>query len=128
MSVRGNFGRHGLAAAALIGSIAGAAVLTLYSAWVAHVVAAMGRTDPSVRGQVIDALSRDNLALLAIIGAVLLSLGLAVNARSLRASAFGASLEARSDDPATDAARTIAAVAATAAGDSADAIAARRHD
>lgn len=90
--------RQWLAAAALAASVTGAAVLTGYSLWLAWLLADFGRGDARVRAQVIEALARGNYALLAIIGAVLLSLGLAINRRSLRAAAFGASLEADGGD------------------------------
>jgi hypothetical protein len=47
---------------------------------------------------VIRALANSNYGLLVIIGSILLSLGLAINRRSLRASAFGASIEADGGD------------------------------
>ena len=79
---------------ALVASIAGAAVLTAFSAWLVMLVVAFARADAALRGRAIDVLAASNYGLLAIIGAILLSLGLAINRRSLKASAFGASLEA----------------------------------
>lgn len=79
---------------ALIASIAGAAVLTGFSIWLVKLLVAFARADPSVRLDVIRALASTNYGLLAIIGAILLSLGLAINRRSVKGSAFGASFEA----------------------------------
>ena len=86
--------RDGRALIALVASIAGAAVLTGFSVWLVKHLVRLAWQDPSVRSAVIEALATSNYGLLAIIGAVLLSLGLAINRRTLRASAFGASLEA----------------------------------
>jgi hypothetical protein len=79
---------------ALIASIAGAAVLTGFSIWLVNLLVAFARADPGVRLEVIRALATSNYGLLAIIGAVLLSLGLAINRRSVKGSVFGASFEA----------------------------------
>ena len=86
--------RDGRALIALVASIAGAAVLTGFSVWLVRQLVRLAWHDPSARSAVIEALATSNYGLLAIIGAVLLSLGLAINRRTLRASAFGASLEA----------------------------------
>jgi hypothetical protein len=83
---------------ALIASIAGAAVLTVFSVWVVRLLVAFARGDPAIRLGVIRALANSNYGLLIIIGSILLSLGLAINRRSLRASAFGASIEADGGD------------------------------
>ena len=79
---------------ALVASIIGAAVLTGFSIWLVRLLVAFARADPSVRIEVIRALATSNYGLLTIIGAVLLSLGLAINRRSVKGSAFGASFEA----------------------------------
>lgn len=79
---------------ALWASIVEAAVLTGFSVWLVRLLVALAWHDPNVRGAVVEALAASNYGLLAIIGAVLLSLGLAINRRSLRASAFGAVIEA----------------------------------
>ena len=79
---------------ALSASIAGAAVLTAFSVWLVKLLVTFARADPSVRMEVIRALATSNYGLLAIIGAILLSLGLAINRRSVKGSAFGASFEA----------------------------------
>ena len=80
---------------ALIASIVGAAVLTGFSVWLVQLMAAFARADPAVRLEVIRALANSNTGLLVIIGAILLSLGLAINRRSVKGSAFGASFEAQ---------------------------------
>lgn len=79
---------------ALVASILGAAVLTGFSIWMVKLLVGFARGDPSIRMEVIRALATSNYGLLAIIGAVLLSLGLAINRRSVKGSAFGASFEA----------------------------------
>ena len=79
---------------ALAASIVGAAVVTGFSIWLVKLLVAFARADPAVRLEVIHALATSNYGLLAIIGAVLLSLGLAINRRSVKGSAFGASFEA----------------------------------
>ena len=79
---------------ALGASIVGAGVLTVFSGWLVTLVVAFARADRELRLRAVEMLAASNYGLLGIIGAVLLSLGLAINRRSLKASAFGASLEA----------------------------------
>lgn len=79
---------------ALTASILGAAVLTAFSVWLINLLGMFARADPTLRMEVIRALATSNYGLLAIIGAILLSLGLAINRRSVKGSAFGASFEA----------------------------------
>ena len=79
---------------ALWASIAGAAVLTGFSAWLVTLIVAFARSDRLLGGRALDALAYSNYGLLLVIGAVLLSLGLAINRRSVKASAFGAQIEA----------------------------------
>ena len=86
---------------ALLASVAGAAVLTGFSVWLVRLVVAFARHDPATRLEVIRVLANSNYGLLSIIGSILLSLGLAINRRSLRASAFGASIEADGGDGTT---------------------------
>ncbi len=83
---------------ALVASIAGAAVLTGFSVWLVKLLVAFARANPGLRLEVIRALATSNYGLLAIIGAILLSLGLAINRRSVKGSAFGASFEAAGGD------------------------------
>ncbi len=83
---------------ALWASIAGAAVLTSFSAWLVELIVAAARADRVLAGRALDALASSNLGLLTIIGAILLSLGLAINRRSVKGSAFGASFEASGGD------------------------------
>lgn len=104
MSWRGWSARDWRAAAALAASVAGAVVLTGFSACLVRLIGRFGRDDERVRGAVVEALAASNYGLLGIIGAVLLSLGLAINRRSLKASAFGASIEADGGEEAPDAA------------------------
>ena len=90
---------------ALIASILGAAVLTAFSIWLVQLLVMFAHADPSVRMEVVQALATSNYGLLAIIGAVLLSLGLAINRRSVKGSAFGASFEAAGGEDDDDDAR-----------------------
>ena len=80
---------------ALWASIAGAAVLTGFSAWLVMLIVAFARDDRSLGARALDALAYCNYGLLLVIGAVLLSLGLAINRRSVKASAFGAHYRGR---------------------------------
>lgn len=70
---------------ALVASVAGAAVLTGMLAWIVRMFERWKQVEP---------LAQIALGLLLIIGLVLVSLGLAINRRSVKASAFGATLEA----------------------------------
>ena len=79
---------------ALWASIAGAAVLTGFSAWLVVLIVRFARNDRLLGARALDALAYSNYGLLLVIGAVLLSLGLAINRRSVKASAFGAHIEA----------------------------------
>jgi len=103
---------------ALVASIAGAAVLTGYSVWIVSLIAAVPVTAETAP-LIIHALASSNYGLLGIIGAVLLSLGLAINRRSLKASAFGASFDASGGD---DSAPLAAQAVADSAQDTADTI------
>lgn len=78
---------------ALAASIAGAAVLTGYSLWVVHIIASLPR-DPATMPLIIAALANSNYGLLLIIGAVLLSLGLAINRRTFKANIGASGFEA----------------------------------
>jgi hypothetical protein len=73
---------------ALVGSIAGAAVLTLLLAWIIYLFQLWVRADQ---------LANIAYGLLAIIGAVLLTLGFAINRRSIKLTREG--LEASGGDP-----------------------------
>ncbi|MCM8557740.1 hypothetical protein [Sphingomicrobium sediminis] len=79
---------------ALWASVAGAAVLTGLAAWLVRLIHTMALADPALAPRTVDVLARFNYGFIAIIGAILLSLGLAINRRSFRAEAFGASIEA----------------------------------
>lgn len=103
--------RNILGFVALLASIGGAMALTIFSVWVVSIIAEYGRSYPEVRARVVDALASSNYGLLVILGAILLSLGLAINRRSLKASAFGASFDATGGDDQPDvpqAAQTVA--------------------
>ena len=93
---------------ALVASVAGAAVLTVFSWRIITLLKHFGQDDPSRREQVIAILGNSNYGLLGILGAVLLSLGLAINRRSLKGSAFGASFEASGGDEGPAAAQAVA--------------------
>ena len=83
--------------------------LTVFSFWVVRALVAMAGAYPETRLEVVKALANSNYGLLGIIGAILLSLGLAINKRSVRASAFGASFDASGGDDDTVKANTLAA-------------------
>ena len=97
---------------ALIASIGGAMALTGFSLWVVWTLGQLAIAYPETRLEVVKALANSNYGLLGIIGAILLSLGLAINRRSIKASAFGASFDASGGDP--DAPAAAQAVADTA--------------
>lgn len=100
---------------ALVASVGGAGVLTVFSWRIVSILRNFGRDDPNRREQVINILGNSNYGLLFIIGVVLISLGLAINRRSVKGSAFGASFEATGGDDAPAAAQTVAAAAQTTA-------------
>jgi hypothetical protein len=75
---------------ALIASVAGAATLTGFAAWLVWILWAWQGFD-QLR---IDALAKALFGLLFIVGIVLVSLGLAINRRSIKGSILGASFEA----------------------------------
>jgi len=81
---------------ALIASVAGAATLTGFAAWVVTIIRDWNGFD-ELR---IDALAKALFGLLFIVGIVLISLGLAINRRSIKGSFLGASIEAEGDDDA----------------------------
>lgn len=84
---------------ALTASIAGAGVLTGFAAWLVYILW-LGGWSPDTAVQRLDALARALFGLLAIIGIVLMSLGLAINRRSVKASGLGFSLDATGGDDA----------------------------
>ncbi|MCJ8190842.1 hypothetical protein [Sphingomicrobium aestuariivivum] len=92
---------------ALAASVAGAGVLTFLSGRIIATIAEAGAKDDALALPALQALARSNYGLIAIIGTVLLSLGLAINRRSVKARAFGAEFEAdggaRHPDEAPDA-------------------------
>ncbi|WP_265587126.1 hypothetical protein [Sphingomicrobium arenosum] len=79
---------------ALVATIVGAGVLTAMSVWIVAIIAAAGQREEALALPALKALARSNYGLLMIIGTVLLSLGLAINRRSVKARAFGAEFEA----------------------------------
>ena len=94
---------------ALMASICGAMALTGFSLWVVWTLGQLAIVYPETRLEVVKALANSNYGLLGIIGAILLSLGLAINKRSVKASAFGASFDASGGDEDTAKADTLAA-------------------
>lgn len=85
---------------ALAASIAGAAVLTGFAAWIVWILW-RGGWPASTAPDRIGALAKALLGLLLIVGIVLVSLGLAINRRMVRGSIGPASFEASGgDDPA----------------------------
>lgn len=101
---------------ALTASIGGAVTLTGCVVWVISIIAEYGRSYPEVRARVVDALANSNYGLLIILGAILLSLGLAINKRSVKASAFGASFDASGGDDSSASATVTTTVQADAKG------------
>lgn len=85
---------------ALVASVVGAAVLTGFAAWLVWILWRGGWSlgTEAVR---VDALAKALFGALLIIGVVLVSLGLAINKRSVKGSILGASFEAQGgdDDP-----------------------------
>jgi hypothetical protein len=75
---------------ALVASVAGAATLTAFAAWIVWILWGWQGFD-QLR---IDALAKALFGLLFIVGIVLVSLGLAINRRSIKGSILGASFEA----------------------------------
>jgi len=104
---------------ALAASIAGAGVLTIVVWRIVTILRNLAVDHSEVRIEVVKALANSIYGLLGIIGAVLLSLGLAINRRSLKASAFGASFDASGGD---DSAPAAAQAVADSAQDTADTI------
>ena len=82
---------------ALAASIAGAAVLTGFSAWLVYIIWLGGwHGNESDR---LGYLAKALFGVLFIVGIVLVSLGLAINRRSVKGSILGASFEATGGDP-----------------------------
>ena len=79
---------------ALWASIAGAGIITGLVIWTVRMVRAIGLSSPLLVARALDAIANFTYGLLLILGAILLSLGLAINRRSFSAKAFGASIEA----------------------------------
>jgi hypothetical protein len=99
---------------ALIASVAGAATLTGFAAWLVTILRQWHGFD-ELRIRIF---GNALYGLLFIVGIVLVSLGLAINKRSVKGSILGASFSAEGGDDAPAAAQTVA----TAAQDSADKI------
>lgn len=90
---------------ALIASIGGAMILTALLAWIIRIFQVWRIPNP---------LANIAYGLLAIIGVILMSLGLAINRRSVKASGLGFSLDATGGDDAAPA-PTVATVTTTTA-------------
>lgn len=87
------------AAFALIASVLGAATLTAFAAWIVWILWRGGWPATTAPDR-IAALAKALLGVLFIVGIVLISLGLAINKRTVKASALGATFEAEGgDDP-----------------------------
>ena len=104
---------------ALAASVAGAGVLTGVSVWVVHLIATMPKTDAE-RLLALRALANSNYGLLGIIGAVLLSLGLAINRRTLKANLGKSGFDFSGGDEPVAAPAAAQAVAEAAADKAAD--------
>lgn len=86
---------------ALAGSIVGAAVLTGFAAWLVYILW-LGGWPIGTEGVRLDALAKALFGVLFIVGIVLVSLGLAINRRSVKGSILGASFEASGGDEAAE--------------------------
>lgn len=84
---------------ALTASVAGAAALTAFSAWIVWILWRGGWPDTTAVIR-IDALAKALMGLLMIVGIVLISLGLAINKRTVKGSIGAASFEASGGDDA----------------------------
>lgn len=103
---------------ALWASIGGTMALTVIIIWLVYIFWRGGWTVGTELAR-IDKLGLIAVLLTVIMGVVMVSLGLAINRRSLKGSAFGASFEATGGD---DAAPAAAQAVAAAASDKADEI------
>jgi hypothetical protein len=104
---------------ALVASVGGTIVLTAVAVWIVYILW-RGGWPIATAPQRIDKLGLALVLVLVIMGATMIGLGLAINRREVRASAFGASFEASGGD--TDPVAT--AVAAAAQGAAAGAVSA----
>lgn len=95
---------------ALAASIAGSSVLTLLAAWIVWILWRGGWPEATAPERVA-ALARAMLAALAIIGAVLLSLGLAINRRTLKANIGASGFEASGGEDGASASATVTVAA-----------------
>lgn len=82
---------------ALLASVAGSATLTALTAWLVWILWRGGWPERTAEVR-IDILGRALLGALSIIGVVLISLGMAINRRSVKGKAFGAEFEAEGGD------------------------------
>src|SRR5205823_15043809 len=82
---------------ALVGSIAGAATLTLLAAWIVWILWRGGWPIATAETRVA-ILGKALLGTLVTISIVLITLGMAINRRSVRAKALGAEFEAEGGD------------------------------
>lgn len=102
---------------ALIASIGGTVALTLMAVWITYILWKGGWQVGTELAR-IDKIGLIAVLVIVIMGVVMVSLGLAINRRSVKGSAFGASFEAEGGD-APEAAQAVA----VAAQDKADEIA-----
>lgn len=103
---------------ALMASIGGTMALTIVAIWIVWILWKGGWPLDTATAR-IDKIGLIAVLVIVIMGVTMTSLGLAVNRRSVKGSAFGASFEATGGDDAT-----ISNVAAAAAGAAAGAVAA----
>jgi hypothetical protein len=99
---------------ALLASIGGTMALTIAVALIVLILWRGGWTNGTENAR-IDKIGLIAILLTVIMGVVMVSLGLAINRRSVKGSAFGASFEATGGDDAPAAAQTVAAAAQTTA-------------
>lgn len=95
---------------ALIASIGGTMALTLVSVWIVRILWKGGWSGGTEIAR-IDKIGLIAILVIVIMGVTMTSLGLAINRRSVKGSAFGASFEATGGDDAPAAAQAVAAAA-----------------
>ncbi len=100
---------------ALIASIGGTMALTVVMVWIIWILWRGGWPGGTELAR-IDKIGLIAVLVTIIMGVVMVSLGLAINRRSLKGSAFGASFEATGGDDSTVSTTTVAAAAGAAAG------------
>ena len=92
---------------ALVASVGGSGVLTAFACWLVYILWRGGWPETTALAR-IDKIGLALIIVLVIMGVTMTSLGLAINRRSVKASAFGTSFEATGGDDAPAAAQAVA--------------------